>query len=305
MGAAWLFPGQGSQYLGMAGAWAAVSPCARDALEEANDVLGFDLAGLMAAGPEAELGDTYNQQPALLAASVAILRAAFDSLPAPDFVAGHSLGEYSALVAAGALDYPEALRLVRERGRLMREAGKAAPGGMAAILGLDDPVVEAVCAGIPGVQVANLNAPGQVVISGQREAVDQALVALREAGARRCLPLPITIAAHSALMAPAAAALGRAIDAAGIRDAGTPVVANLSAQPIRAADAIRAELRAQLTGSVRWTDTVRFLSASGVDHYFEIGSGTVLSGLVKRILREHEGAPPATVVSLDSPPDAA
>jgi len=304
MGVAWLFPGQGSQYVGMAGAWAAVSPCAREALEEANDSLGFDLAGLMAQGPEADLSDTFNQQPALLAASVAILRAAYDSLPTPDFVAGHSLGEYSALVAAGALDYPAALRLVRERGRLMREAGSASPGGMAAVLGLDDAAVVEVCATIDGVQVANYNAPGQVVISGERAAVDHALAALREAGAKRCLPLPITIAAHSALMAPAAEALGRAVAAAGVRDAATPVIANLSAQPIQSASEIQEELRAQLTGSVRWSESVRFLASRGVDHFIEIGSGTVLGGLVKRILREREGDP-ATVVSLDQPPATA
>lgn len=304
MGVAWLFPGQGSQYVGMAGAWAAASPCAREALEEANDSLGFDLAGLMARGPEADLSDTFNQQPALLAASVAILRAAYDSLPTPDFVAGHSLGEYTALVAAGALDYPAALRLVRERGRLMREAGSASPGGMAAVLGLDDAAVVEVCATIDGVQVANYNAPGQVVISGERAAVDHALAALREAGAKRCLPLPITIAAHSALMAPAAEALGRAIADAGVRDAATPVIANLSAQPIQSASDIQEELRAQLTGSVRWTESVRFLASRGVDHFIEIGSGTVLGGLVKRILREQEGAP-ATVVSLDQPPATA
>ncbi|HQZ70926.1 MAG: ACP S-malonyltransferase [Anaerolineae bacterium] len=300
MAVAWLFPGQGSQYVGMAGAWVQQSACARDALAEASEHLSFDLAGLMAEGPLDVLSDTYNQQPALLAASVAILRAAFDELPPPDFVAGHSLGEYSALVAAGALGYPEALSLVRERGRLMQLAGSAAPGGMAAILGLEDAQVETICGTIAGVQVANYNASGQVVISGERAAVETAVLALKDAGAKRTVILPITIAAHSFLMAPAAAALALAIDRAGIVDANTPLIANLSAQPIRSATELRHELRGQLTGSVRWAESVRRLASEGVDHFIEIGSGTVLSGLVKRILRDQEG-PPATVVSLDQP----
>ena len=248
MAVAWLFPGQGSQYVGMAGAWVQQSACARDALAEASEHLSFDLAGLMAEGPLDVLSDTYNQQPALLAASVAILRAAFDELPPPDFVAGHSLGEYSALVAAGALGYPEALSLVRERGRLMQLAGSAAPGGMAAILGLEDAQVETICGTIAGVQVANYNASGQVVISGERAAVETAVLALKDAGAKRTVILPITIAAHSFLMAPAAAALALAIDRAGIVDANTPLIANLSAQPIRSATELRHELRGQLTG---------------------------------------------------------
>ena len=300
MAVAWLFPGQGSQYVGMAGAWVQQSACARDALAEASEHLSFDLAGLMAEGPLDVLSDTYNQQPALLAASVAILRAAFDELPPPDFVAGHSLGEYSALVAAGALGYPEPLSLVRERGRLMQLAGSAAPGGMAAILGLEDAQVETICGTIAGVQVANYNASGQVVISGERAAVETAVLALKDAGAKRTVILPITIAAHSFLMAPAAAALALAIDRAGIVDANTPLIANLSAQPIRSATELRHELRGQLTGSVRWAESVRRLASEGVDHFIEIGSGTVLSGLVKRILRDQEG-PPATVVSLDQP----
>lgn len=303
MSVAWLFPGQGSQYVGMAGAWARQSTCARDALAEASEHLGFDLAGLMAEGPQDTLSDTYNQQPALLAASVAILRAAYDDLPPPTFVAGHSLGEYAALVAAGALGYPEALSLVRERGRLMKLAGDAAPGGMAAILGLEDGQVEAVCDTIDGVQVANYNAAGQVVISGEQAAVASAMAALKEAGAKRTVLLPITIAAHSLLMAPASEALALAIDRAGIGEAHTPVVANLSARPIRAAADIRDELRGQLTGSVRWAASVQRMADDGVDQFIEVGSGSVLTGLVKRILRDRHG-PPIIAVSLDQPPEA-
>ena len=297
---AWLFPGQGSQYVGMTSAWARASDCARLALDEAADVLGFDLPGLMADGPEADLNDTYNQQPAILAASVAILRAALDALPAPAFVAGHSLGEYSALVAAGAVGYPDALRLVRERGRLMRLAGTRAPGRMAAVLGLDDAAVEAVCREVPGVQVANYNAPGQVVISGTIAGVETASARLKDAGARRIMPLPITIAAHSQLMEPAADAFAPAIAEAPIGPAAVPLVANVSAQPIADAADIRRELADQLTASVRWTQTIEGMAAAGVTAFYEIGPGRVLSGLVKRIVPAGGGAEPA-IYSLDVP----
>lgn len=300
MSVAWLFPGQGSQYVGMAGAWAAASSCARDALGEAADVLGFDLPGLLAAGPDETLSDTYNQQPALLAASVAILRAAFDRLPEPAYVAGHSLGEYSALVAAGALGYPDALLLVRERGRLMRQAGTEAPGRMAAVLGLPDEAVEAACAAIDGVGVANYNAPGQVVISGTVAGVDAATALLRERGARRVMPLPITIAAHSELMAPVAGAFAAAVEAVDLAPAGVPLIANTSATPITTPGEIRRELAGQLTASVRWTATIEAMAAAGVTAYYEIGPGRVLGGLVKRVLAERGGTEPV-IVSLDTP----
>ena len=301
MSVAWLFPGQGSQSVGMAGEWLRSSRCAREALDEAADVLGFDLAGLMDQGPEAELADTYNQQPVLLAASVAILRAAYEQLPEPSFVAGHSLGEYSALVAAGSIGYPDALRLVRERGRLMREAGQRQPGRMAAILGLDDSAVEAVCAATPGVEVANYNAPGQVVISGTVAGVDAAVESLTALGAKRCVVLPITIAAHSALMAQAAEAFATVVDRVAPMDAAIPVVANLSGKPIRDAAEIRAELKGQLTGSVRWTDSVLALADAGVTDFYEIGSGRVLCGLVKRVLRERAGPAPR-LHPMETPP---
>lgn len=303
MSAAWLFPGQGSQYVGMASAWAARSDCARQALAEAADVLGFDLPRMMAEGPEVDLADTHNQQPALLAASVAILRAAWDVLPTPAFVAGHSLGEYSALVAAGAIDYPSALRLVRERGRLMKLAGERSPGRMAAVLGLADDAVAAVCDAVAGVQVANFNSPGQVVISGTLEGVDAATVALKAAGAKRIMPLPITIAAHSPLMASVADAFAGVVQAAPITDAGIPVVVNITADPITSADAIRQELAHQLTASVRWTASIEVMAGAGVDTFYEVGSGKVLCGLVKRILAGRPGVDPV-LVSLDTPPDA-
>jgi len=300
MSAAWLFPGQGSQYVGMASAWASASACARDALDEAADVLGFDLPGLIAGGPEDVLADTYNQQPALLAASVAILRAAFDTLPTPAFVAGHSLGEYSALVAAGALGYPDALRLVRERGRLMRLAGERSPGRMAAVLGLDDEAVEAACESIDGVEVANYNAPGQVVISGTIDGVDAATARVREAGAKRVIPLPITIAAHSRLMAAVAGDFAAAVAATPLAAPAVPIIANITARPIQTPGAIRDELAGQLTASVRWTASVETMAEAGVTAYYEVGPGRVLSGLVRRICQTHGGTEPE-LISLDAP----
>jgi [acyl-carrier-protein] S-malonyltransferase len=286
MAVAWLFPGQGSQSVGMAHAWCEHSSVARAALDEAAQLLGFDLPALMFQGPAKELADTHNQQPALLAASIAILRAAKDRLPAPDFVAGHSLGEYSALVAAEAIDYSDALLLVRERGRLMKLAGERQPGRMAAILGLADEAVQEVCASIDGAQVANFNAPGQVVISGSIEAIDEAVEQLREAGAKRAIVLPITIAAHSRLMESVAEEFATRVAEAEIREASVPVIANLSATPISSAADIRAELTGQLTGSVRWTAGVDAMQQAGVDEWYEIGSGKVLGGLVKRIARD-------------------
>lgn len=282
---AWVFPGQGSQYVGMAVAWAERSQAARAALTEAAEVLGFDLPALLAEGPEDELADTYNQQPALLAASVAIMRALGSELQKPAFVAGHSLGEYSALVAAGALDYPDALRLVRERGRLMRLAGERGPGRMAAILGLEDDTVCAVCDGIEGVQVANYNAPGQVVISGATAAVEAAIAALTDHGVKRTVVLPITIAAHSWLMVPVADEFAAAVAAAPIRGAGIPIVANVTAEPITDPADLRSELSMQLTATVRWSDSVRRMADSGVGAFYEVGPGSVLSGLIKRTLR--------------------
>jgi [acyl-carrier-protein] S-malonyltransferase len=283
----------------MAGAWAQQSPAARLALAEAADVLGFDLPGLITHGPEDELNDTVNQQPAILAASVAILRANAESLPAPAYVAGHSLGEYSALVAAGALGYPAALRLVRERGRLMRLAGEQRPGRMAAILGLEDAAVEQACAELVGVQVANTNAPGQVVISGEATAVAQAGERLLRQGAKKVVTLPITIAAHSALMAPVAEEFAAAVRAVALVDAHPPLVANLSARPISRVDELRAELVGQLTGPVRWTACLQAMHAAGVTTYLEVGPGKVLSGLVKRCLAADRSR--LTILSLGEP----
>ncbi len=291
-----LFPGQGSQAVGMGKELAERYPAARALFDEADDLLGFPLSALCFEGPEESLTDTINAQPALLAcsaAALAALQSELGSLPMPTFFAGHSMGEYSALVAAGSIGYTDGLRLVRERGRLMKEAGQKAPGLMAAILGLDESVVAQVCAeaqiasrGI--VQIANDNCPGQIVISGDRVGMERAMADLEAAGARKVVALAVSIAAHSPLMAPAAIELKAAIDATPIHLPIAPVIGNTSAMPLTSADSIRAELVAQLTGSVRWTASMQYAVDAGVETFVEIGPGDVLSGLLKRIARKSE-----------------
>lgn len=289
-----LFPGQGSQAVGMARDLADNFASARDAMLEADDTLGIPLAALCYNGPEELLTDTINAQPALMAASVAALRAiheAIPDLPAPAAVAGHSMGQYTALVAAGCLSYADGLRLVRERGRLMKEAGQRSPGGMAAVLGLEIEAVDAVCAAARAdtggvVQVANDNCPGQVVISGDDQALEEAMQRLAAAGARKVVRLAVSIAAHSPLMAPAAAELRQAIDATAFKPPAVPVIGNVHALPLQTVDEVRADLVAQLTASVRWTGSMRFLAGAGIATVVEVGSGDVLSNLMKRIERD-------------------
>ncbi len=277
----------------MAQELAAHFPSAAATMAEADAVLGFELSRLCYEGPAEVLTDTINAQPALLAASIAALRALHEALPtfpAPAAVAGHSMGEYSALVAAGALTYADGLRLVRERGRLMKAADEHSPGGMAALLGLDAAQVEELCRNVREttggvVQVANDNCPGQVVISGEEAALEQAMAAATAAGARKVVRLAVSIAAHSPLMASSAAALRQAIEATTIRMPTVPVIGNVNAEPLRDVAAIRDELTAQLTAAVRWTDSMRYLVGLGIDTVVELGPGDVLSALMKRIDR--------------------
>jgi [acyl-carrier-protein] S-malonyltransferase len=272
-------------------------PAARLALQEADDVLGIALSRLMAEGPEEILTDTINAQPALLAASMATLAALEAEVgdgPAGApceavYVAGHSMGEYTALVAAGSLTYADGLRLVHARGRLMKEAGARGPGLMAAILGLDEEKVAAICAEVTAhggiAQVANDNCPGQLVISGDQAGMQAAMHALSAAGAKKVVPLAVSIAAHSPLMQPAAEALQAALEATPIAPPAVPVIGNTTASPLKAVEAIRAELAAQLTGCVRWTASIQWLADAGAASFVEVGPGEVLTGLVKRVAR--------------------
>jgi [acyl-carrier-protein] S-malonyltransferase len=292
---AFLFPGQGSQTVGMGRELAESFPAARDVFEQAVEILGIPLSRLAWDGPEADLNDTINTQPALLAHSTAALRVLQEKVPgfSPAFVAGHSMGELSALVASGALPFPEALQLARTRGRLMKASGDISPGGMAAIMGLDLPDLERVCAEASRedeiVQVANDNCPGQVVISGAREALQRAMALAQGAGARKVVPLAVSIAAHSPLMAGAQEEFTLAVEAAPILDPAIPLIGNVTATALSAASQIRTDLQAQLTHRVRWTESVRMMIAQGVTTFIELGSGSVLIGLLKRIDRGASG----------------
>lgn len=287
-GYALVFPGQGSQYVGMGrGLWNA-SAKARELFTIADDTLSYRLSGLCFEGPEAELRETANAQPAILVVSIAaftLLREAAEGELSPRFVAGHSLGEFSALVAAGALSFADALRLVRRRGELMSAAGQARPGTMAAVLGLDDGEVEAACAeaafaGI--VVVANYNSAGQTVISGEPAAVERAGEIAKAKGARRVIPLPVSGAFHSPLMEPALEPFRRAVAECRIADPRWPVVGNVGARPLDSADEVRRELGGQLVSPVRWARSIEYMAEEGTGLFVEVGPGQVLAGLIKR-----------------------
>lgn len=301
-----LFPGQGSQFVGMGRDLAEAEPEARALFEEADDILGMPLSRVCWEGPAEVLTRTDHAQPAILVHSLAawrVLQRRWPQLPVA-MAAGHSLGEFSAHAAAGTFDWRDALRLVRLRGELMAAAGQARPGTMAAVLGLDDATVERVCAEASGpdgvVVAANFNAPGQVVISGDLVAVERAKSLLEAAGARRVLPLVVSGAFHSPLVAPARDGLAAALASVAMRAPRWPVIANVTGQPAPAdPNAIRQLLVDQLTHPVRWTDGVRAMAAAGVRRFWELGPGNVLAGLVRRIV------PEAEVRSIGSPDDLA
>ena len=285
---AFLFPGQGAQKVGMGQALALAHPLARETFETADRVLRAPLSKLCWEGPAEELTRSVNTQPALLTHSVAAWRLVDAAGLAPEYVAGHSLGEYSACVAAQALSFEDALRLTRRRGELMYEAGLARPGTMAAILGLDRATVESVCeaASATGiVRAANLNAPGQIVISGEIPAVERACELAKERGAKRAIRLQVSGAFHSPLMEPAAKGLAEALAQVTFRDARCPILANVSGTPVTRADDIRAALEAQLLSAVQWEDTMKSLVAVGATAV-ELGTGTVLRGLLRTLAQD-------------------
>jgi [acyl-carrier-protein] S-malonyltransferase len=328
---AFVFPGQGSQTVGMGADIFQASPAARSVYELADDALGFPLSTLCFEGPESSLRETVNTQPAIVATSLALLAALQEAAGAengadailrspiqPTFVAGHSVGEYSAVAASGALSVADTLRLVRERGRLMHEEGLRCPSGMAAVLGVDADALASICAeatvktranlsvdelarhpGMGRVVVANINAPGQIVISGALPALEAAMELARAAGAKRVVSLSVSGAFHSPVMAPAAEALAMAVEAAPVVALGVPIVANITAEPLTTEAELREELAQQIVSPVQWTRTVEYLADHGVETFVEIGVGQVLAGLIRRIAKG------ATIVSVGAIADLA
>ncbi|HEY62291.1 MAG TPA: ACP S-malonyltransferase [Anaerolineae bacterium] len=292
---AFLFPGQGSQSIGMGEETAKSYPIVQKTFDEANEILGYSLSKIAWEGPSSELNDTVNTQPALLVHSVAILRLLNEKFPEikPDYLAGHSMGEISALVAAKSLPFETALQLAHTRGLLMKQAGQESPGGMAAILGMDITSIEHICnevstdSGI--VQIANDNCPGQVVISGSNAALENAMKLAKQNGAKKVIRLAVSIAAHSKLMVQAENGFREAIKLANIKDPITPIIGNVNAKPMMDMQSIIQDLKAQLTSRVMWTETIKFIGAQGITNFIEIGSGSVLSGLLKRINRQYVG----------------
>ncbi|MGG2140096.1 ACP S-malonyltransferase [Symbiopectobacterium sp. RP] len=285
---AMVFPGQGSQTVGMLAELAAQYPVVQETFAQASEVLGYDLWQLTAQGPAEELNKTWQTQPALLTASVVIWRVwQQQGGKQPALMAGHSLGEYSALVCAGALDFQEAVRLVELRGKLMQEAVPEGTGAMYAIIGLDNDAIAAACEASAEGQVVspvNFNSPGQVVIAGNKEAVERAGVACKAAGAKRALPLPVSVPSHCALMKPAAEKLAEALKTITVTTPAIPVLNNVDARSETDPDAIRAALVKQLYSPVRWTECVSYVAAQGVESLLEVGPGNVLTGLTKRIV---------------------
>jgi [acyl-carrier-protein] S-malonyltransferase len=304
MSRAFVFPGQGAQVVGMGHAVAAAYPAAAEVYRSADAALGYAISSLCFSGPEASLTATEHTQPALVTTELAILAALAGGVDQivgyttahAAAVAGHSLGEYSALAAAGSLSVVDAIRLVRARGQLM---GAATAGSMMAVIGLDDARIDEICASVStatnAVVVANYNSPGQTVISGHQGALEAASILLKEAGAKRVLPLNVSAAFHSPLMQDAARALAHVVAQTTVNTPKVPVISNIDAKPLADVTAVGGELPAQVTSPVRWVASIQYLCEQGVDTFVEIGPGNVLAGLIKRI------APAATVVSIGTP----
>jgi len=287
---AYVFPGQGSQWAGMGRDLYDNFDSSREVFEEADEALGFPLSRLCFDGPGDELRQTINAQPAVVTVSYACLKAMLSSaagnggFPPPAFVAGHSLGEYTALAAAGVLDFTTTVSLARERGRLMHEAGQIKPGGMVAIIGLDEEALAEVCAET-GTWIANINCPGQIVISGAREDLPRASELAKARGARRTIPLEVSGAFHTPLMEPAVKGMAEIIATLSFHEPLVPIVGNTTARPLSTAELIKEELLAQLDSCVQWQRSVAYITANGVDTFVEIGPGKVLTGLIRRIDR--------------------
>lgn len=302
---AFVFPGQGSQTVGMGKELAGQYPAARAVFEEADSILGMSFSRVMWEGPADQLNDTVNTQPALYVHSLAAYRAFCEKFPdfRPAAVAGHSLGELSALAAAGALSFEDGLRLVRKRGELMKKAGDQNPGGMAAVLSLGIPELESVCAAASTpdepVQVANDNCGGQVVISGAKAAVERAMQGAKAAGAKRCIPLAVSIAAHSKLMAIIQDEWNEAVQSAGVQDAQVPVIGNVAARALIASAELCRDIQLQMQSRVRWTETVQLLAGQGITSFVEVGTGDVLQGLIKRIAPSSAGYSLGTPANFD------
>jgi len=290
MSLAIVFPGQGSQAIGMMSELAAEHSVVKEQFIEASDVLSVDLWKMTQEGPLDELSQTENTQPALLTAGVAAWRV-WQTMGGenPSMMAGHSLGEYTALVSAGALSFADGVALVRDRGRYMQEAVPAGEGGMAAIIGLEDDQVREVCARLVEagdlVQAVNFNAPGQVVIAGSASGIEKAAVAMKEAGAKRALPLPVSIPAHSSLMSPASERLAERLSSVTISSPQIPVLHNSNVQVAATPEDIKTNLIAQLDSPVRWVESVQSMHTQGIDSFVESGPGRVLGGMIKRIIK--------------------
>ncbi len=287
MKTAFVFPGQGSQYVGMGQDLISEYPEARAVFDQAAIVLGEPFKALLAKGPESVLTDTINAQPAILAHSVAAWKVLKQVAPGkePLFVAGHSLGEYSALVAGGSLELGDALLLVRERGRVMKSAGEVMPGAMAAVLGLEEGVLQRICEET-GAQIANYNAPGQIVISGPKVKVQSAAELAKVQGAKRVIPLAVSIASHSVCMEAAAREFKEAVTQVRLQPPAVPVISNVTARPLLGVDEIRAEMVQQLTSSVQWIRTIEYMVQQGVATFVELGPKDVVAGLIRRINKE-------------------